>query len=68
MTDKEIISMARNAGLPEPFVESKQLKRFAALVARAERNACAEIVSSLMLSTSIDVGVAIALRRKKWSD
>ncbi len=68
MTDKEIISMARNAGLPEPFVESKQLKRFAALVAEAERNACAEVVSSYMLSMSIDVGVAIALRRKKWSD
>jgi hypothetical protein len=68
MTDKEISSMARNAGLPEPFVDSKQLKRFAALVAEAERKACAEIVSSLMLSMSIDVGVAIALRRKKWSD
>lgn len=68
MTDKEIISMARNAGLPEPLVENAKLKRFAALVAEAERNACAEIVSSLMLSMSIDVGVAIALRRKKWSD
>ena len=68
MNDKEIISMARNAGLPEQVVDSKQLKRFAALVAEAERNACAEVVSSYMLSMSIDVGVAIALRRKKWSD
>ncbi|CAB4200633.1 hypothetical protein UFOVP1355_57 [uncultured Caudovirales phage] len=68
MTDKEISSMARNAGLPEPFVKSEQVKRFAFLVAEAERNACAQVVSSHMLSMSIDVGVAIALRRKKWSD
>jgi hypothetical protein len=43
MTDKEIASMARNAGLPEPFVKSEQVKRFAALVAEAERKACAEM-------------------------
>jgi hypothetical protein len=67
MTDKEIICMAREAGLPEPFVKSEQVKRFAFLVANVERKACTELVSSHLTSMSIDVGVAISLRRNKWS-
>lgn len=43
MTDKEITRMAREAFLPDPFVKSEQVKRFAALVAAAEREACAKI-------------------------
>ena len=42
MTDKEIIRMAREAGLSEPFPKSEQVKRFAFLVAQAEREAIRE--------------------------
>lgn len=41
------------------------LERFADLVAKAERKACAELVSSYLTSMSIDVGVALALRKNK---
>jgi hypothetical protein len=34
MTDKETIRMAREAGIPEPWVKSEQVKRFAALAAK----------------------------------
>ena len=65
MTDKEIIRMAREAGLPEPFVKSEQVKRFADLVLRAERQACAELVQVHMTAASIDLGVAICVRGRK---
>jgi hypothetical protein len=45
MTDKEIIRMAREEGIHDPWIKSEQVKRFAArvaaLVAEAEREACA---------------------------
>ena len=46
-------------------ITQEELERFAALVAEAERKACAELVSSYLTSMSIDIGVTLALRRKK---
>ncbi len=43
MTDKETIRMAREAGIPEPWIKSEQVKRLAFLVAEAEREACAVV-------------------------
>lgn len=43
MTDKEIIRMAREAGIPEPWIKSEQVKRLAFLVANAEREVCASV-------------------------
>ena len=40
MNQNDIVQMARKAGLP---VQIFQLERFAALVAAAEREACAEL-------------------------
>lgn len=49
MTDKEIIRMAREEGIPDPWIKSEQVKRFAArvaaFVAEAEREACAAIAN-----------------------
>jgi hypothetical protein len=45
MTRNDIIRMAHQAGIPEPWVKSEQVKRFAALVATAEREACAAIAN-----------------------
>lgn len=42
MTKDEIILMARKAGLPDPMVFAGACERFAALVAAAEREACAK--------------------------
>jgi hypothetical protein len=46
MTRDEIIRMAREAGLPEAIIEMTPVafERFAALVAAAEREACAKVV------------------------
>lgn len=79
MTREEILKLAEKSGFhlssfnPEggliwwsderPLDEER--RRFAALVADAERKACTELVSSYLTSMSIDVGVAIALRRNK---
>ena len=44
MTRDEIIKLAREAGLlPNPEVYAEDLERFAALVAAAEREACAKV-------------------------
>ena len=45
MTDKDIIRMAREEGIPDPWIKSEQVKRFADLVAEAEREACAAIAN-----------------------
>ena len=78
MIDKEIIRMAEESGLLNPPQDGlnwsaplpninylQRIERFAALVAEAERKACAELVSSYLTSMSIDVGVALALRKNK---
>lgn len=44
MTKDEIMKMARDAGAPDPMVFIGAYERFAALVASAEREACADIL------------------------
>lgn len=61
MSREEIIRMAREAGiciansilLPAPNGEVEALERFAALVAAAEREACAKIADSQIENTAI---------------
>lgn len=73
MNRDDIIQMAREAGfefnsLGGTYTSGKldeHLERFAALVAEAERKACTELVSSYLVSMSIDIGVTLALRRNK---
>ena len=43
MTRDDIIKMAREAGLHDPMVFYAGYERFAALVAAAEREACAKV-------------------------
>jgi hypothetical protein len=43
MNREDIISMAREAGIIHPEMVNKTLERFAALVASAEREACAKV-------------------------
>ena len=43
MTKDEIMKMARDAGAPDPMVFIGAYERFAALVADAEREACAKV-------------------------
>ena len=43
MTKDEIMRMAREAKLPDPMVFYASIERFAAMVAAAERKACAKI-------------------------
>ena len=43
MTKDEIMKMARDAGAPDPMVFIGAYERFAALVAAAEREACAKV-------------------------
>ena len=49
MTREDIIRMAREAGLVGGPVYAKGLERFAALIAAAEREACAKLCESLPL-------------------
>lgn len=78
MTDKEIIRMAEESGLLNPPQNGldwsapvpnsdylKRLIRFADLVLKAERQACAELVQMHMTAASIDLGVAICVRGRK---
>lgn len=44
MTKDEIMKMARDAVVPDPMVFIGAYERFAALVAAAEREACADIL------------------------
>lgn len=68
MTREEIIALAIEAGdewsstFPE---DQKFLIRFADLVVKAERQACAELVQVHMTAASIDLGVAICARGRK---
>jgi len=79
MTRDEILKLAHEAATEDGSINREDgknvvlyaaktnqfLERFAALVAEAERKACAELVSSYLVSMSIDIGVTLALRRKK---
>jgi hypothetical protein len=57
---KEIIEMARQAGWSKEYLEfgDVRLERFAALVASAEREACANICKEMYLSGDMDTGLA----------
>jgi len=67
MTPDDIIKMAKEAKLPYEYdtgrvVHLKELERFAALVAAAEREACAKVVEILMSEQTEDglIGHTIA--------
>ena len=47
MTQDDIIRMAREAGLPIPWISDAWCKRFAALVAADEREACEMAVEEI---------------------
>jgi len=74
MTQNDIIRMAREA-CDKDKVEAwsngfwtltqEELERFADLVLKAERQACAELVQVHMTAASIDMGVAICVRGRK---
>ena len=71
MTRDDILRMAREAGAtkvdaadPQCWVgaiafETDELERFAALVAAAEREACAKLAESIVCDTHLPTGVRI---------
>lgn len=82
MTRDDIIRMAREVGLlfdntlraPTPRITQKQkdIERFAALVAAAERSACAQVCdeiankpSNVVLGVALDCATAIRARGEK---
>ena len=70
MTRDDIIRMAREAGLTlrghydEPGSTPQELERFAALVAAAEREACAQIADAEASIEGIVQRIAVAIRAK----
>ena len=61
MNREDIIRMAREAGETEgmaEFVFHPVIERFAALVASAEREACANLCKEMYLSGDMDTGLA----------
>ena len=47
MTKDDILRMAREANLPDPMVFYASIERFAAMVAAAEREACAKVCDAI---------------------
>lgn len=78
MTRDDIIRMAREAGLSNDFGNLgypyfPELKRFAALVAAAEREACAKVcdeydVAEDVNSSDTAEGIALAIRARGQHD
>ena len=66
MTRDDIIRMAREAGwfFMEAEMQSRKLERFAALVAAAEREACAQIADAEASIEGIAQRVAAAIRAR----
>ena len=62
MTPDEITRMAREAGFDDFFARDLALERFAALVAAAEREACARLVQGTWVSGRTIVVKAIRAR------
>jgi hypothetical protein len=67
MTKEDIIAMARRAGAHDDgnevrFVELRYLERFAALVAAAEREACAKVCETFYNHEAKDCAEAIRSR------
>ena len=61
MNREDIIRMAREAGFESNYISlnfPKELERFAALVASAEREACARVCSEMYLEGDMDTGIA----------
>jgi hypothetical protein len=70
MTRDDIIRMAREAGMVLGRfdvwdAELPDLDRFAALVAAAEREACAKVCDEMVLYTGFDCAAAIRARGEK---
>ena len=63
MTRKDIIRMAREAGVYGPFMgEDEDLERFAQLVAEAEREACAKVCEDAPEPDGYDLAERIRAR------
>ena len=60
MTREDIIRMALECGWSKEYIEigDERLERFAALVASAEREACARVCSEMYLEGDMDTGIA----------
>jgi len=56
MTQEDIIRMAREAGIIHPEMVDKTLERFAALVAAAEREACAKACEKVAVDMFTQLG------------
>ena len=75
MNRDEIVKLAREAGLlPNPEVYAEDLERFAALVAAAERKACADVVAEIAAGLhypshghATAVQAAVAIRARSYS-
>ena len=65
MTRDEIIEMAREAGMPSlSLIDIGYLEKFAALVAAAEREACAKVAEWEPCITCTPKRVAAAIRAR----
>ena len=61
MNREDIIRMAEECGIPEfenNESQAENIMRFAALVASAEREACADLCKEMYLSGDMDTGLA----------
>ena len=67
MSREEIIRMAREAGFDEldMWSVSNAIERFAAIVAAAEREACAKVCADLHIEGEDDTGLAADLIRAR---
>jgi hypothetical protein len=61
---EDIIRMAREAGFDDFFCRDLMLERFAALVAEAEREACAKVAETHQYVAGWDAQVAAAIRKR----
>ena len=71
MTREEIIKLARETGFEQlgPDIEdwvcfTKEIERFAALVAAAEREACAKLAETYREWDDTGMGIAAAIRER----
>ena len=70
MTRDDIIRMAREAGVYTAHTEltlMAGLERFAALVAAAEREACAKVCEAAAKQFGLEVPCAVAIRARSQS-
>jgi len=67
MTRDDTIRMAREAGIIQPEIVFTHLERFAALVAAAEREACAKVADDMTLPDWVNEQIATAIRARSES-